>query len=218
VIEVPDNVPVLIGQTPHKYVDLVVDPRNWRLVGNPEHGGEQIWRCTEGCETHMIRKSSAKHGGANMLAPVPNDSSVILPTPVFLAPVRSRDEVVESDGYCMDSEWHALAMMLLLSVTRWHFRERQDWYAGGNLFIYFKDPGKGKTRCYGPDFFFVDGVSRHLVTSYLEFYNGPPHQSLDNLPLDGRVHDPPAEWDADQVVCTESLGGVLKSYSWKAAA
>jgi hypothetical protein len=25
-------------------------------------------------------------------------------------------------------------------------------------------------------------------------------------------------WNAEQVVCTESLGGVLKSYSWKAAA
>ena len=42
VMEVPDNVPVLIGQIPLEYFDLVIDPRNLRLMGNPAHGGEQI--------------------------------------------------------------------------------------------------------------------------------------------------------------------------------
>ena len=42
VMEVPDNVPVLIGQIPLEYFDLVIDPRNRRLIGNPAHGGEQI--------------------------------------------------------------------------------------------------------------------------------------------------------------------------------
>ncbi len=41
-IEVPDNVPVLIGQIPLEYLDLVVDLRNRRLIPNPEHGGEHI--------------------------------------------------------------------------------------------------------------------------------------------------------------------------------
>src|SRR5207302_8034262 len=39
--EVPDEVPVLIGQIPLEYLDLVVDPTNRRLIGNPAHGGEQ---------------------------------------------------------------------------------------------------------------------------------------------------------------------------------
>lgn len=71
------------------------------------------------------------------------------------------------------------------------------------------------------DHFVVFGEDhfRYLVTSYLDFYNGQrPHQSLDNLPLDGHVHDSPADWNSEQVICTESLGGVLKSYSWKTAA
>lgn len=71
------------------------------------------------------------------------------------------------------------------------------------------------------DHFVVFGEDhlRHLVTFYVEFYNRQrPHQSLDNLPPDGRDHDPPAEWHAERVDCTESLGGILKSYSWKAAA
>ena len=42
VVEVPDPVPVLIGQVPLELLDFVVDPKNQRLIGNPEHGGEQI--------------------------------------------------------------------------------------------------------------------------------------------------------------------------------
>jgi clan AA aspartic protease len=41
--EVPDNVPVLIGQIPLEFLDLVVDPRNRRLIGNPAHGGEHMF-------------------------------------------------------------------------------------------------------------------------------------------------------------------------------
>ena len=40
VLEVPDNVPVLVGQIPLENLDLVVDPRGGKLIGNPEHGGE----------------------------------------------------------------------------------------------------------------------------------------------------------------------------------
>lgn len=43
VMEVPDNVPVLIGQIPLEYFDLVVDTRGRRLIGNPAHGGEHTF-------------------------------------------------------------------------------------------------------------------------------------------------------------------------------
>lgn len=42
VMEVPDEVPVLIGQIPLEMLDLVVDLRARRLIGNPAHGGEHI--------------------------------------------------------------------------------------------------------------------------------------------------------------------------------
>lgn len=42
VIEVPDDVPVLIGQIPLEMLDLVVDLQGRRLTGNPAHGGEQM--------------------------------------------------------------------------------------------------------------------------------------------------------------------------------
>ncbi|WP_435011004.1 retroviral-like aspartic protease family protein [Tundrisphaera lichenicola] len=42
VTELPDDCPVLIGQIPLELLDFIVDPRNHRLIGNPEHGGEHI--------------------------------------------------------------------------------------------------------------------------------------------------------------------------------
>ena len=42
VIEVPDDCPVLIGQMPLEGLDFVVDPMGQHLIGNPEHGGEDM--------------------------------------------------------------------------------------------------------------------------------------------------------------------------------
>jgi predicted aspartyl protease len=42
VIEVPDGVPVLIGQIPLERLDFVVDPTRRLLIGNPAHGGEHV--------------------------------------------------------------------------------------------------------------------------------------------------------------------------------
>ena len=42
VMEVPDEVPPLIGQIPLEMLDLVVDLRNRRLIGNPAHNGEHV--------------------------------------------------------------------------------------------------------------------------------------------------------------------------------
>jgi predicted aspartyl protease len=42
VLEVPDDVPVLIGQIPLEMMDLVVDLQGRRLIGNPAHNGEHV--------------------------------------------------------------------------------------------------------------------------------------------------------------------------------
>jgi hypothetical protein len=42
VLEVPDEVPALLGQIPLELLDFVVDPVSRRLIGNPAHGGEHI--------------------------------------------------------------------------------------------------------------------------------------------------------------------------------
>jgi len=40
--EIPDDLPVLIGQIPLEALDWVVDPVNQKLIGNPAHGGEHM--------------------------------------------------------------------------------------------------------------------------------------------------------------------------------
>jgi predicted aspartyl protease len=43
VMEVPDGVPVLIGQLPLEHLDFVVDLRTHTLIGNPAHDGEHVY-------------------------------------------------------------------------------------------------------------------------------------------------------------------------------
>jgi predicted aspartyl protease len=43
VMELPNDVPVLIGQLPLEHLDLVVDLRSRSLIGNPAHGGEHVY-------------------------------------------------------------------------------------------------------------------------------------------------------------------------------
>jgi hypothetical protein len=42
VMEVPNNVPALVGQVPLEMLDLVVNPLAGTLTGNPAHGGEHV--------------------------------------------------------------------------------------------------------------------------------------------------------------------------------
>jgi predicted aspartyl protease len=42
VMEVPDDIPALVGQIPLEMLDLVVDLQACRLTGNPAHNGEHI--------------------------------------------------------------------------------------------------------------------------------------------------------------------------------
>jgi clan AA aspartic protease len=42
VIEVSESVPNLLGQVPLEVLDLVVDAKGQKLIGNPAHGGEQM--------------------------------------------------------------------------------------------------------------------------------------------------------------------------------
>ena len=43
VMEVPNSVPVLIGQIPLEHLDFVIDMRSHKLIGNPAHGGEHMY-------------------------------------------------------------------------------------------------------------------------------------------------------------------------------
>ena len=42
VVDIGENVPNLLGQIPLEYLDFVVDPKNRKLIPNPEHGDKQM--------------------------------------------------------------------------------------------------------------------------------------------------------------------------------
>ena len=42
VAEIADECPVLIGYVPLELLDFVVDTKNQRLIGNPDHGGQYM--------------------------------------------------------------------------------------------------------------------------------------------------------------------------------
>ena len=64
---------------------------------------------------------------------------------------------VETDGEPMDSPWHRDCMMLLIaSILHW-WRDRDDFYVGGNMFIYFNEQQAMNRDYRGPDFFVVNG-------------------------------------------------------------
>jgi Uma2 family endonuclease len=75
-------------------------------------------------------------------------------------------ELVEEDDENMESDWHRLAMTLLIEVIVYFLRERDDFYVGGNMFIYFDRDVAQKRNFRGPDFFFVRGVPREPLRRY----------------------------------------------------
>lgn len=75
-------------------------------------------------------------------------------------------ELIESDGEPMETDWHVRCMNLLLASISHHFKGRDDYYAGGNMFIYYSEE-QARNRDYrGPDFFLVKGVNRLPLRPY----------------------------------------------------
>ncbi len=64
---------------------------------------------------------------------------------------------VYSDGEPMDSGWAVECMHLLAASVLWLFRERTDFYVGGDMFIYFSPHHVMNRDFRGPDLFVVNG-------------------------------------------------------------
>lgn len=62
------------------------------------------------------------------------------------------------DGIPMDTLWHHVAMTLLIEVLSYLWRERDDFFIGGNMFVYYSPQHAKKQDFRGPDFFYVDGA------------------------------------------------------------
>lgn len=74
--------------------------------------------------------------------------------------------LAESDGEPLESHWHVLQIALLIELLAYRFRDRDDYYVGGNMFIYFSEEQARNKDYRGPDFFYVDGVNRLPMRRY----------------------------------------------------
>jgi Uma2 family endonuclease len=67
-------------------------------------------------------------------------------------------ELPSDDGEPLETNWHRLQINLLGDMLHQHWPERTDFFAGGNMFVYYSLE-QARTRDYkGPDFFVVLGV------------------------------------------------------------
>ncbi|KYC43416.1 hypothetical protein WA1_11295 [Scytonema hofmannii PCC 7110] len=72
-----------------------------------------------------------------------------------------------SDEPPLESELHLRQMMLLIQCLEWWWRDRQDFYACGNLTIYYSPRQRKSEQFRGPDFFVVLGTERKPRTSWV---------------------------------------------------
>jgi Uma2 family endonuclease len=72
----------------------------------------------------------------------------------------------------LESDWHVAAMVLLINILRYFWRQRRDIYVSGNTAVYF-DPNQNKKRHFrGPDLYVVKGVSKMPRHSWVVWEEG----------------------------------------------
>jgi Uma2 family endonuclease len=69
----------------------------------------------------------------------------------------------DSDGVPLETPWHSAAIALLKQVLAYHWRERTDFFVGGNMFVYYNIERLLNQDFRGPDFFYVSNVDRQRL-------------------------------------------------------
>lgn len=72
-----------------------------------------------------------------------------------------------SDEPPVETELHLRQIILLLKCLEWLWRDRNDFYAAGNLTIYYSPRQRKSEKFRGPDFFVVLGTDRKTRKSWV---------------------------------------------------
>ncbi|MBD2627667.1 Uma2 family endonuclease [Trichormus variabilis] len=72
-----------------------------------------------------------------------------------------------SDEPPVETELHLEQIMLLIKCLKWLWKDRYDFYAAGNLSIYYSPNQKKSEYFRGPDFFVVLGTERKTRKSWV---------------------------------------------------
>lgn len=93
------------------------------------------------------------------------------PIPLSVVLPATQEELPYDDGIPMESERHVLQMQLLIETLRLQWADRQDFYIGGNMFVYFSLEQVRKDF-RGPDVFVVLGVPKRERKSWVVWEEG----------------------------------------------
>ena len=72
-----------------------------------------------------------------------------------------------SDEPPVETELHLEQIMLLIKCLKWLWKDRNDFYAAGNLTVYYSPNQKKSEYFRGPDFFVVLGTERKTRKSWV---------------------------------------------------
>jgi Uma2 family endonuclease len=84
----------------------------------------------------------------------------------FVDSLFPRVELIADDGVPMESEWQVRETSLLIDSVDHHYEGRDDYYVGGNMFVYFSEKQARDKDFRGPDFFFVKDAKRFPIREY----------------------------------------------------
>jgi len=82
------------------------------------------------------------------------------------------DELPCSDGVPMETETHRLQMNLLIESLSLAWKDRNDFYVGGDMFLYFSEDQVRHNDFRGPDFFVVLDAVRRRRKSWVTWKEG----------------------------------------------
>jgi Uma2 family endonuclease len=72
-----------------------------------------------------------------------------------------------SDEPPLETELHLEQIMLLLKCLKWLWRDRNDFYAAGNLTVYYSQRQRKDEKFRGPDFFVVLDTEKKIRKSWV---------------------------------------------------
>ncbi|NET58476.1 MAG: Uma2 family endonuclease [Symploca sp. SIO2E6] len=76
-------------------------------------------------------------------------------------PTLPPTDLIFDDGEALESNRHRIAMNVLIEAVHQAYQERDDYFAGGNMFVYYSSQQVRNREFKGPDFFVtldVDGT------------------------------------------------------------
>ncbi|WP_058867961.1 Uma2 family endonuclease [Chloracidobacterium thermophilum] len=94
--------------------------------------------------------------------PEPAVPAVVPELPPEFASIINLELPVE-DGVPLESVWHRLQINLLDDCLHQHWRGRTDFFASGNMFVYYSLQQVKKMDYKGPDFFVVKDVDGSFI-------------------------------------------------------